>query len=249
MVNRAVYIAKQVEPHWGITPGGKVYWKEDREDKPGFWTPTGAQFAQPYVFKTLFSREPIAFEDKCVTVAVTSRDALYLDFNENLEDVSELEEARKLLTTQKNKYTRREQSLMEKYQTYSIEDIDKMISAGHSYKFVGKVGQFCPMKPGSNAGLLMAIDKAGQYSAPGGTKGYRFMESEYVREHGLEDYISNEYFKDLADAAIDSINKFGDFEWFSSNESIGYVEKALNLSDYMNRPITIDEEDEVPFVV
>lgn len=249
LVNRAVYIAKQVEPHWGITPGGKVYWKEDREDKPGFWTPTGAQFAQPYVFKTLFSKEPIAFEDKCVTVAVTSRDALYLDFNENLKDVSEIEEAKKLFASNKNKYTKREQALMDKYLTYSIEDLERMISEGHSYKFVGKVGQFCPMNPGSNAGLLMAIDKTGQYSAPGGTKGYRFMESEYVREHGLENYISNEYFKDLADAAIDSINKFGDFEWFSSNESIGYVEKALNLSDYMNRPITIDEGDEVPFVV
>jgi hypothetical protein len=65
LVNDAVYIAK---------------YKDGKH--AGEWTATGAQFAQPYVFKTLFSKEPIAFEDMCETKTVSS--ALYLDMNENL---------------------------------------------------------------------------------------------------------------------------------------------------------------------
>lgn len=59
LVNDAVYIAK---------------------DQGGKWHATGAQFAHPYVFKTLFSGEPIVFADLCETKTVTA--ALYLDFND-----------------------------------------------------------------------------------------------------------------------------------------------------------------------
>lgn len=64
LVNNAVYIAK-------YTP----------EYKHGKWTATGAQFQHPYVFKTLFSKEPITFDDFCETREVKT--ALYLDFNES----------------------------------------------------------------------------------------------------------------------------------------------------------------------
>lgn len=67
LVNDAVYIAKY--------KGGK---------HDGEWTATGAQFAQPYVFKTLFSGEPIDILDMAETKTVTS--ALYLDMNENLPE-------------------------------------------------------------------------------------------------------------------------------------------------------------------
>lgn len=74
LVNDAVYIAKYDQN--GIkTKGGK---------KANQWTATGAQFAQPYVFKTLFSKEPIQFEDMCETKSVTS--SIYLDMNEELEE-------------------------------------------------------------------------------------------------------------------------------------------------------------------
>ncbi len=55
LVNDAVYIAKYLD---------------------GKWTATGTQFQVPYVFKTLFSHEPIEFNDLCETKAVTT--ALYL---------------------------------------------------------------------------------------------------------------------------------------------------------------------------
>lgn len=50
----------------------------------GKWSATGAQFAQPYVFKTLFSKEKIEFADMCEIKSVTT--ALYLDMNEDLEE-------------------------------------------------------------------------------------------------------------------------------------------------------------------
>lgn len=68
LVNDAVYIAR--------------YLNED--GTVGKWTATGAQFGEPYVFKTLFSHEDLDFSDYCQTKSVSS--SLYLDMNENLED-------------------------------------------------------------------------------------------------------------------------------------------------------------------
>ena len=50
----------------------------------GKWTATGKQFQVPYVFKTLFSKEDILFDDLCETFEVKT--ALYLDMNENLPE-------------------------------------------------------------------------------------------------------------------------------------------------------------------
>ena len=49
------------------------------------WEATGAQFAVPYVFKTLFSGESLEFKDFCETKTVTVGD-IYLDMNENLDE-------------------------------------------------------------------------------------------------------------------------------------------------------------------
>lgn len=70
LVNDAVYIAKHIDAPW--------------EEDAGQWTATGAQFQVPYVFKTLFSKEPLEFDDYCETKSVTSQ--LYLDFNEGLNE-------------------------------------------------------------------------------------------------------------------------------------------------------------------
>ena len=50
----------------------------------GEWTATGKQFQIPYVFKALFSKEDILFNDYCVTQS--TKDSLYLDFDEGLPD-------------------------------------------------------------------------------------------------------------------------------------------------------------------
>lgn len=69
LVNDAVFIGKQ---------------SSNSPDAPSKWTATGAQFKQPYVYKSLFSKEPIEFEDCCVTM--TTKTAFYLDMNEALPE-------------------------------------------------------------------------------------------------------------------------------------------------------------------
>ena len=69
LVNNAVYIGKLAE--------------DDPED-PGKWEATGAQFAVPYVYKTLFSHEEILFDDMCETKSVKT--SMSLDFNEDLPE-------------------------------------------------------------------------------------------------------------------------------------------------------------------
>lgn len=83
LVNNAVYIAKYMDAtdckaRYGYVPG-------DNEKEGGKWTATGTQFQIPYVFKTLFSKDPIQFEDLCETKSV-SKGAIYLDKNEGLPD-------------------------------------------------------------------------------------------------------------------------------------------------------------------
>lgn len=163
LVNDAVYIAK---------------YKDGKH--AGEWTATGTQFAVPYVFKKLFSKELITFEDMCETKQVST--ALYLHFDE-------------------------ESGLN------SPGGYDK-------YRFIGKVGRFCPIKPGCGGGELVreGKDKDGnvKYSSATGAKGYHWLESEMVRELGKEDDIDRSYYDKLVDDAADVISKYGDLEWFVS---------------------------------
>lgn len=83
----------------------------------------------------------------------------------------------------------------------------------HDYRFVGKAGSFCPIKPGHGGGLLMR-EKDGKYYAATGSKGYRWLEAEEVKLLGKEDDIDMDYFNKLADDAIASIQKYTDFYAF-----------------------------------
>lgn len=172
LVNRAVYIAKYsdkdiCESLYGYVPG-------DNKKKSGKWTATGAQFAHPYIFKTMFSKEPLEFADMCEAKSVKT--AIYEDFNEDLSEDQ------------------------------------------HSYTFVGKIGNFCPIAPGKGGALLLrqATDKEGneKYDAVTGTKDFRWMESEMVEKLGKQDDIDIAYFNKLVDEAYDSMAEYGDVEWF-----------------------------------
>lgn len=190
LVNDAVYIAK---------------YKDGKH--AGEWTATGTQFAVPYVFKKLFSKEPIEFSDMCETKSVTS--ALYLDMNENLPDVSMLEKELFVITKGDREPERQ-------------EELKDLIAKGHNYVFIGKVGSFCPIKPGCGGGELLreGKDKDGnvKYSAATGSKGYRWLESEMVKDLGKENDIDRSYYDNLANAAIETISAQGDFEWFVSDD-------------------------------
>ena len=202
LVNDAVYIAK---------------YKDGKH--AGEWTATGTQFQVPYVFKKLFSKEPIEFEDMCETKSVTS--ALYLDMNEGLPDVSNLESEKDKLWKQIND-TNRMTEPMEK-ECSRIEELISEIAKGHNYHFIGKVGQFCPIKPGCGGGILLRETenkKTGEkgYAAATGSKGFRWLESEMVRELGKENDIDRTYYNNLVDEAVKSLSSYGDFERFVADE-------------------------------
>jgi hypothetical protein len=155
LVNDAVYIARY--------KGG---------DKDRTWVAVGAQFQHPYVFKTLFSKEKLLFDDLCETKAVTS--SLYIDMNEGLKE------------------------------------------GEHNYHFIGRVGRFCPIKPGCGGGILLR-EKEGKYYAATGSKGYRWLEAEMVKSLGKEGDIDYGYFNSLKEEAKRTIEKYGSFDWFLVN--------------------------------
>lgn len=217
LVNNAVYIAKygtgeKCQQAYGYIPS-------DIRKHPGEWTATGTQFQIPYVFKRLFSKEEIVFEDMCETKSVTT--ALYLDTNETLPDVSDLEAERDKLWKQINDPKRLNESM--EVECARIEELEPLIEAGHNYIFVGKVGSFCPMKPGYNGGLLLreVVDKKTgkkSYASAGGAKGYRWLESEMVKQLGKEEGIDRSYYDAMVDTAVADISQYGDFEWFVSDD-------------------------------
>jgi hypothetical protein len=205
LVNDAVYIAKY--------KGGK---------KDGQWTATGKQFAVPYVFKTLFSREPIEFKDMCETFSVSG--ALYLDMNEQLPDVSQ-EEA--LLKKKLKELGMKAEDWIDYKASGShdldvqtertLRELDEAIAKGHDYHFVGRVGEFSPVLPGSGGGDLLR-EAGGKFSAATGSSDFKWMESEMIRALGKEDCVNRGFYDRLVDNAVEAISKYGDFEWFQSED-------------------------------
>lgn len=201
LVNGSTYIAKYATPEkceqlYGYSPGENV--------KHGnTWTATATQFQVPYVFKKLFSKEPIEFKDMCVTMQVST--ALYLDKNEKLPE------------------------------------------GEHDYHFIGKVGNFCPIKPGCGGGELCreGKDKDGnlKYTSATGAKGFRWLESEMVKILEKEKDIDRHYYDKQIDAAIEAISKYGDFERFVSDDPIDILPE-----ENPNDPLYTDlVEDELPW--
>ena len=210
LVNDSVYIAKCTND-------------KSNGDKAGHWTATGAQFQVPYVFKKCFSHEPIEFKDLCETKSVES--ALYLDMNENLHDENEnlylkLKAARAAQKSENSKLTKPQKALLEQFADMSDEELASKIAKYHALKFIGKVGLFSPIKPGRGGGELVRESKKPDgstgFDAVAGTKGYMWLESEDVLKNNKQDDIDLDYYDNLVNQAIDTISKFGDYEWFVS---------------------------------
>jgi hypothetical protein len=102
-------------------------------------------------------------------------------------------------------------------------DMNENLPEGdHDYRFIGKVGLFCPIKPGCGGGELLREQKKkdgsiGMYSVSG-SKGYRWLESESVCGTEKEKDIDRSYYDNLVTDAVNAISKYGDYEWFVSND-------------------------------
>lgn len=143
-----------------------VYIASKKGDVPNKWEAVGAQFQHPYVYKTLFSHEPLAFDDLCETKQVT-KGAMYLDIE------------------------------------------------GDGVHFIGRIGRFVPVTKESGGGELVRVvdDKT---HAVSGTKGFFWMDAEIAQSKFKEPMLELDmsYFEKLADSAMKTIEKFGDFEEF-----------------------------------
>lgn len=155
LVNDAVYIAK--------VAAGK---------KPAYWQATGKEFQVPYVFKKLFSREFVEFNDLRETKSATT--ALYLDFRDETDGTP-------------------------------------MVLEDEELRFIGKVGSFVPVTEG---GGQLYREKDGKLYYAAGAKGYSWAEADVVRDNHLDDNVDMRYYEKLANAAVDQIKKYGDYEWF-----------------------------------
>ena len=192
LVNDAVYIAKYADEETCMNLYG--YFPSDNKKaykKNMVWTATGTQFAVPYVFKTLFSKDPVIFDDLCETKSV-SKGALYLDYMKDGE---------------------------------------------HDYRFIGRVGQFTPMKEGVGVELLCLRDE--KYVAPPGTKGYYWLESEVVRSNNLENSIDISFYENLKEEAVHTICAYGSFEDFISEKPYPYektTEYGKTHDTYLMKP-------------
>lgn len=225
LVNDAVYIARYATVEKCCDLYGKKYidsakdiCKENKKH-PYAWTATGTQFQIPYVFKTLFSKENIEFEDMCETKSVTS--SLYLDMNEALPDVSALEAERDKLWKQITDSKRMTEPMPTECER--VEELTDEIVKGHDYHFIGKVGQFCPIKPGCGGGILLRETenkKTGEkgYAAATGSKGFRWLESEMVKQLDKQGDIDRGYYNNMVDEAVKSLSVYGDFERFAADE-------------------------------
>lgn len=237
LVNDAVYVAKYAEPIIDKETGAELW-----------WTATGKQFAVPYVFKTLFSKETVEFDDLCETIAVTS--ALYLDRNEDLlttdtviyEKELEIRKSNIALEKRGKKLKKTNPELAE----LSLKELEEICEGYHNRRFIGKVGRFCPIRPGCGGGVLLreSVDNDGnvKYAAPPGTKDVRWLETEMVETLGKESIVDISYYNDLVDAAIDTLNKFGDFEQFVSDEPF-----ISNMPDNSDLPWFINDVDDDMF--
>jgi hypothetical protein len=266
LVNDAVYIAlrDKEDPGW-LKECRKAKKKAEETGQPYIeptrWSATGAQFAHPYVFKTLFSHEPLDFRDLCETKSVTT--ALYLDFNENLSDVSayekDLEKLNKRIKDLIQKGIGLQMTVKEFEDMFSNSDehveypvekeplyiqafdllkdkdvLEDLIAEGHKYQFVGKAGSFCPVRAGTGGGILCR-EKDGKFSAATGSKGYRWREGEALSGADKMDLIDMGYFENLATTAKEAVGEYAEKIGKTFDDFSSEIPEKLSIDEVLDR--------------
>jgi len=85
------------------------------------------------------------------------------------------------------------------------------LKIGDDLRFIGRIGRFIPVKEGSGGGSLIRVHEGKEYAVTG-TKGFLWKEANMFVED--VDQIDIDYFENLSDAAVRSIEKYGSFEEF-----------------------------------
>lgn len=214
LIDKAQYIAAYMDPAkctdiYGYAPSENV---EHIRECGHAWTATGDEFQRPYIFKTFFSGEPVVFDDLCETNSV-AKGAIYLDMNEGMPnvDIWETELERRLFNEANPNSPQKK--LSKDMADCTDDDIREEIAKGHNYQFIGRVGRFYPIAPGKGGGLQMVL-RDGKYNSVSGSKGYRWLEAELVKNLHKEGDRDIRYHDEMARSSIAKFNKFGDFDRF-----------------------------------
>jgi hypothetical protein len=191
LVNDAVYIAKKIELVGDTSKGNQAQKLIDEK-----WEAVGAQFQHPVVFKALFSLDLMNFNDLCEAKEV-KQGLMYLDFN------------------------------------------DSQATPSTPYKgmhLVGRTGLFVPVHKAAGGATLLRVKDDKTYAVTG-TKDYLWLEAEMVKSFSdfdlsnwsfdelvewtnegsqgfISDVIDLRYYENLVCDAIETIEKFGNFEEF-----------------------------------
>lgn len=86
--------------------------------------------------------------------------------------------------------------------------------------FVGRIGRFVPVVPGSGiGGVLYRVHEGKQYAVTG-TKGYYWAEAAIAEEEQKEqlEVVDMDYYETLTAEAVETLSKFGDVEKFIGRE-------------------------------
>ena len=88
------------------------------------------------------------------------------------------------------------------------------------------------------AKIIGAVETGGQvygnakYDAVVGTKGYRWLESEDVEKLNKQNDVDMRYYNKLVDDTVKTIDEYGDYEWFTSEEPYAGVEIVDGRPNY-----------------
>lgn len=99
-------------------------------------------------------------------------------------------------------------------------DLNEQHPEQHNYRFIGKVGHFAPVVDGVGGGIMLSKfppkrpGEEPRYSATTGSKGYRWLESEVVKQLGIEDKVDISYYEKKAKEAKKAIEQYRPFEEF-----------------------------------
>lgn len=195
LVNDAVYVGKTTEP----------------DDDGLYWTATGAEFKRPYIFKMLFSKQPIIFSDLCETKQVQTE--IYLDFNEENPD--------------KHRYT-----FVGK--VGSFLPVREGCGGGLLMRKVNADDQIPVDVWLDEKDVVDEKDskKFNKFASVTGAKGYRWKEAELIKDD-FESQIDMIYYNNMADEAKNHIMEFCDYDLFVSDDdyivnNVVYSKKELN---------------------
>ena len=98
---------------------------------------------------------------------------------------------------------------------------DIYIVTENDRRFVGRIGQFLPIKSGNGGGTLMRVVDVEITDAEGnrvkekrdytvtGTKGHEWIEADLVKKNGLEEQIDYSYYDELVEKAAVALKAVG----------------------------------------